>query len=1053
MGETAKKKMNGKKFRRIMIPIISLLLIINLLATVAMNIASSTLDTYLGKGKVTRNSIENTSSWDTDYYNLKYSDSNEARDAAYKVADKVMEEGTVLLKNNGVLPLEKGSTVTPFGRGYLEPIYGQLDSHGSAKWVIDPITPEQGLLESYNINYSAVDKMKATENPVGLKESLGTTAAGTVDSPLGGNSFIYEYDPIIYEQIESDPESTGIVFITRAGQEGSDKKYDAYEDGTSHYLALSENEKNTIKSAKEKCGDVIVVLVSSAPMELTPIMEGEYEADSILWVGHPGERGFSFLAKVMDGEVNPSGRTVDTYASDFTKDPSYQNIGSFQYNNSTAVSYGYGTSGEFNRYYTDYQEDVYMGYRYYETAHDIDDTFVYGELDNMGGVKAPGAVCYPFGYGLSYTTFEQEITSYKDDGKNIIVEVKVTNKGDIYSGKEVVQLYYNAPYTDLDKEYKIEKPTANLAAFSKTEELKPGESQLVKLTIAKEDMASYSYTHENSDGTTGCYMLEQGDYTISLRSNSHDIIDSRTTHIDSTIWYDGSDQEHIRQSDIDAQSSLDDKGNSLGYAKGSKTDKDITYIAATNKFQTSSDYMNTDSSILSRANWQSTFPKTVEGRSKSISEKYIDELGLESEFDVETDPTYGNVPGSVVYMEEQPESFQNNKLTLSDMRGKDYNDTEWDLFLNQIDWNDDKDGILLNFIGAAYTLGEIKSLGIPETVQVDGANGIKVQGSDMGYDMKKSSSLPFAPVMAATWNRDILYEVGAAFGAEAIQHGITGWYSPAINLHRSPFSGRVFEYYSEDPLLSGKLGAAVISGAGDQGLVCYIKHFGLNETETNRANLANTWATEQAMREVYLKPFEIAIKEAKMTVKYTADDEGNTETKVMRAATAVMPAQNAVGTIMGSCNYALLNDLLRDEWGFEGMVITDYWVWSKNSIRDLSLRTGSDAYLCNNIPVMWNLDDYTSPTARWSMRNSIHNIAYTLANSNVMQNASPGTTFNTSMAMWKMIAISVNTLIYLLVLVMIVGIVLRSKDEKKNPDNYKIRKIKNKNNLGIIKRG
>ncbi len=448
------------------------------------------------------------------------------------------------------------------------------------------------------------------------------------------------------------------------------------------------------------------------------------------------------------------------------------------------------------------------------------------------------------------------------------------------------------------------------------------------------------------------------------------------------------------------------------------------------------------SSVLTRADWKGTFPETAEGRTKSLNEEFADGLGLETTFDVETDPTFGNVEGSLVYQSEYPSSNADNGLTLASMRGLDYDDPLWDDFLDQIDWEGDSDGILLNFAGAAYMLGSISSLGIPATVQEDGANGLKVQGSDSGYDMSASSSFPFAPVIAATWNVDLVYEVGAAFGQEALENGVNGWYCPAVNLHRSQFSGRVFEYYSEDPLLSGKLAAACISGAGDQGMVCYIKHFALNDLETNRSALCSVWATEQTMRELYMKPFEIAIKEARMTVKYTVDEDGNTATRVMRAATGVMPAQSGVGTIVGTCNYALLNSVLRDEWGFRGMVVSDYWVWGDNNFRDLCIRTGTDAYLCLYMPLMWSVEDYDSATARWAMRNSIHNIAYALANSNVTQGAAPGTTYRKTMPAWKMGFIALNVVLYLLVAAGIVLLVLRGRDEKVHPECYRPRKPK-----------
>lgn len=1033
-------KMSNRKFRSILIPILTIMLLLSFVANIAANMMSSTLDTYVGKGDSYIDLADGTKDWNSNYYKTLYSNNSESTDAAYKVARQVSEEGSILLKNDGILPLAKKSTVMPFGRAYLSPIYGQQSSGGSAKWVVNPITPEKGL-SAFTINQNAVDLMKASPEPEGLIEAKGTTAAGKAGSVLGGDCKIYEYDPSIYKDLKSVSDTTGIVFITRSGQEGQDQKYDAYEDGTPHYLALSENEKGAIRAAKKTCGSVVIVLVSSAAMELTPLLSGELEADAILWVGHPGERGFSTLSSLLNGDVNPSGRTVDIYVNDLTKDPTYQNIGKSTYSNLKVTTAGFSGESEFNRLYTEYQEGMYMGYRYYETADEVDKSFVYGELDKQGAYASEGAVCYPFGYGLSYTNFEQKLENLtqEDDG-TVTATVKVTNTGDV-AGKEVVQLYYSAPYTELDQEYKIEKPTVNLIAFDKTDILDAGESQTVTLKFDVEDMSSYSYTHDNADGTKGCYMLEKGDYVISLRKNSHDVIAEETVIQPETIWYDGSDENHIRKSEISAQSALDNEGNSLGYPARSEDNKDKEYVAASNQFQASSDYMNTDSMILSRSNWLVTQPKAAPNKTKEISKEFADLLNKENTFDVETDEQLGNVEGSLVYAKEDPTSNADNGLVLSDLRGLSYYDEKWDKLLDQIDWNAEKNGIMMNFSGAAYITGAVNSIGLPSTEEYDGANGLKVKGSDSGYDMTKSSSFGFAPLMSATWNEDLLYEVGAAFGQESLQNNINGWYAPAINLHRSAFSGRVFEYLSEDPVLSGKLAARIISGAGDQGMFCYLKHFALNETETGRADLATYWADEQTMRELYMKAFEIAIEEATMTINYTSDDKGTISSKTMRAATAVMAAQNAVGITVGECNYALLNNVLRKEWGFQGMVVTDYWVWGKDNIRDFALRAGSDTYLCMYMPVLWGLTDYDSATAHSVMRNALHNIGYTVANSNAMQGIAPGGVKKITMSPWMKMLIVFDFVMVLLIGGGIFWIVKRTKHEKAFPELYK-RKIK-----------
>ena len=1038
MKKKPKLKMSNRKFRAILIPIMTLVLVLVLVVNAAASMLGSTLDTYVGAGSSYIVTPDGVKDWDANYYQTLYSNNAESTEGAYDVARRMAEEGSILLKNDGILPLAAGSSVMPFGYAYLSPIYGQLTSGGSAKWVINPVTPEQGL-SAYAINTAAADLMKAAGEPQIIVEAAGTIAAGVAGSMLGGDCKIYEYDPSIYAGLSPVSDTTGIVFVTRSGQEGQDQKYDAYEDGTPHYLALTENEKGAIKAAKDTCGSVIVVLVTSAPMELGDLMGGELEADAILWIGHPGERGFATLSGLLSGAVNPSGRTVDIYPADFTADPTYQNLGAFSYSNLYVTKPGFnpGTEETYARMYIEYQEGMYMGYRYYETADLMDESFVYGELDGKGAFVTNGAVCYPFGYGLSYTTYEQELVSVTETSGQVTATVRVTNTGKV-AGREVVQLYYTAPYTDLDIKNKIEKPAVNLVAFDKTGMLEPGASETVTLTFAMEDMASYSYVHQNPNGTVGCYMLEEGEYVISLRANSHDVIAEAVVNQTATVWYDGSDDGHIRQSEKDAQSGM----NADGTLTGTPADPEATgWTNATNQFQTSSDYMNTDSVILSRADWANTQPKTPEGRTKEISDQFAAQLGIETSFDVNTDPTFGNVEGSLVYAATAPTSGAKNGLVVSNMRGLDYYDEKWDQLLDQIDWNADKNGILLSFTGAAYTTGAINSIGLPATVDQDGANGLKVNGAgDGGYDMTKSSSFGFAPLMAATWDVELIYEVGAAFGQESLQNGINGWYCPAINLHRSVFNGRVFEYYSEDPVLSGKLAAAVISGAGDQGMFCYVKHFALNDTDTGRDRLSNFWADEQTMRELYLKAFEIAIEEARMTIRYY-DESGEMTSRTMRAATAVMPAQNCVGTTVGHANYALLTNILRKEWGFKGMVVSDYWVWGDNALRDLCLRTGCDTYLCIYMPVMWNVNDYDSATARSVMRSAIHNIAYTVANSNTMQGMAPGAVQKVHMSPWQIGLYIADAVIALLLIGGVLLMVRRAKAEKAHPEQFK-RKVK-----------
>ena len=1001
-----KKKLTQRTFRILVIIPMAILLVLGVVLNAAAVMLKSTFDQFLGAGEKT---VVGASDLDGQYYEVKYADAEAAKEAGYAVADQVNAEGSILLKNNGVLPLASDAEVVPFGYAFRNPVYGQSTASGSAKWPDDPITPYAALNGSaLTLNADAVNAITKGGKVIKLTEAEGTRVAkGT--SALGGDFSIPEFDPAGYDGAASVPNGTALVFVARGGQEGSDVKSDAYADGTPHYLALTEAEKGTIAAAKRLCKNVVLIVNSAAPMELAPVMDGEYEVDAILWIAHPGERGFAALPKILTGEINPSGRTVDIWTSDFTADPSYQAIGEHRYTNYEVTSASYTDGGTFNGMYNEYMEGVYMGYRYYETAAEVDPSFDYD-----------AAVVFPFGYGLSYTTFTQEIVSLSDDGYTITATVKVTNTGSV-AGKEVVQIYYTAPYTELDAKERVEKPVCSLVAFSKTSELAVGKSEELTVTFTWDDLTSYAAYHDNGNGTTGCYLLEAGDYVISVRKNSHEVFDSKTLTIAETIWYDGSDDDHIRKTEKDAQSILDDNGNPTGEPMNG------AFVAATNLFQISTDYMNANSTVLSRTDWNGTQP--VGFSEKAIDESFIPYLGLEITFDPNTDVRLGNVEGSIVYSAADPVSGQDNGLMLSDLRGASYDDPRWEQLLDQIDYTADRDNIKGNLSGAAYVTFAIESIGLPATVEADGANGLKVsdalESGTSGYVMSKTSTFGMAPLLAATWNTELMYEFGAALGQEALQHGVTGWYAPAINLHRSMFSGRIFEYYSEDPVLSGWMAAAAISGAMDNGMMCYVKHFALNDTETGRANLIYTWADEQTMRELYLKAFEIAIKNAKSTIRYYGEN-GALEQKTIRAATAIMATQTCFGWVSGECNYELLTLLLRNEWGFRGTAHSDYWVWNGDNLRDLAVRAGCDTYLCNNTP-MWSLVDLDSPTAQSVIRNAIHNLAYTMANSNAMQGMAPGSIVLVGTSPWVYALIGIDAAIVLLLAGGVAWIILRGR--------------------------
>ena len=1010
-----KKRMSNRKFQLIVIPIAAFLLVLAIALSVAASIFKPFMDDWYGMGN--SHVVGGEDGKTAEYYNAKYKTAEEAKIAAYAVAEKVTDEGMVLLKNNGVLPLTPKAEVAPFGYRYIAPTYGQGGDWGSAKPVVSPVTPEQVLNKHFTVNSQTVDSMKRASTPSSLKEASGTLdPTGPEASGLGGNSILYEYESRIYNNTSGLKDTTAIVFLGRAGGEDLDFKYDAYADGTPHYLALTANEKDTLRLAKASCKNVVVVIMSSAAMELAPLMSGELEADAIVWAGHTSERGLNSLGKILVGEVNPSGRTVDIFPADFTKDPTYQNFGAMYYTNSKLLYGGKDTP------FIEYEEGIYYGYRYYETEAAENAQFVYGELDGAGAIKTVGAVNYPFGYGLSYSQFSQSMTHDEKNG-GIEVEVTVTNDNG-NAGKEVVQLYVTAPYTQYDKDNGIEKSAVALLDFAKTKSIAEGESDKVNFNIDIEDLVCYNSKRVNSDGTKGCYMLEAGEYIISLRKNSHDVIDSFTYTVEENIYFDNTNP---RKSEKIMQAKLDAEGKALNEPANGKS-----FVAATNLFDDMTEYMETEATVFTRKDWKNTFPSTPTGRRKAVSEKVGATFNAEN-FDYKNDPLLGNVAGSKVYSATAPASGADNGLTVSMMRGKDYYDPDWEKLLDQIDWGK-KSQITNGLFAANYMTGEIDSIGLPTTRHCDGANGLKNK-----QDYNLTASYGYAPLMASTWNLELLTELGEAIGQEALMNDYFGWYSPAFNLHRSPFCGRIFEYYSEDPILSGKVATAIVTGTGENGLQCYIKHFVLNDTETNRANFIHTWATEQTMREIYLKPFEMVIRDARMTVKYY-DNDGNMTQRVMRAANALMASQNDVGSMIAFGNYNLMTGLVRTEWGFTGTITTDmfYPDGSYKAITDLMLRAGCDTFLTT----LNNITDKSSATSLTLMREAIHHVAYAVANSNVMQGVAPGSTRTYGISPWLFWAVPVIVVIGLAGVALVVLTVLRAVDGRKHPENY----LNNRNN-------
>ena len=1010
--ENGKKKMSSKKFIAIMAPIMAVLLVIALAASIAMPLLSSTMDTYLGRGARYTVTIDGAENWDSKYYDQKFTDTSSTTGSVsygLQVAKKITDEGEVLLKNNGLLPIAKGTKVTPFGYRFISPIYGGTGSGNVDASKDYIVTAEKGLV-NFEVNSTVVNKMK---NGTVIELTADGTVSGTSGNEAGtgfsgATTALYELDPAVYAGTEAScADTVGIVYLGRVGGEGGNLQNTSYADGTPYELALTSYEKEMLNFAKNNCKSVVAVIESSNVMELGELMDGgEYECDAIIWVGGAGATGFASLGDILCGDVNPSGRTADLWDRNLSKNPVFVNFMPdriYANTDGVMVEFMNFTNG---LYFVELEEGIYSGYRYFETASDI------------GAIDYESAVVYPFGYGLSYTTFTQEITDFNTSGDDISVTIRVTNTGD-QAGKDVVQLYYTAPYTDYDKQNKVEKASVNLAAFGKTGLLAAGASEDVVLSFPKEDMASYAYMHDNGDGTRGCYLLEAGTYTVSLRNNSHDVIEARSFDIGSTIAYDNSNP---RRSEKDAQSAWDENGNVLGFPKAAQADESASYIAATNRFEDSNDYMNTEATLLTRADWANTQPTApVEG--KTISPE---RLAKATSFDIENDPALGNAAQSVA----APVSGQAIGLSVSAMRGLDYNDPSWDALMDQLEYNEE---LYTAFNWATFEIKAVESIGLPNVICHDGPQGWGMTGADGGPD---TTAFPTEVVVASTFNVDLAYEYGDAIGQESLVIGFTGWYGPAMNLHRSAFNGRNFEYYSEDPLLNGKMGAACISGAADNGVICFLKHFFANDYEGPACSMA-TWADEQTLREIYAKPFEIAAKEAKMTVKYISDTEGTMSTKVVRGLTGMMMGANLVNGEWNAAN-AQVQGMLHDEWGFEGLTSTDMCLQCTPNIIDKVLRSGTDlrmgTFWMQYVPG-WvgqtNLNDPDSNVTKAELRRAFKNVAYSVANSNIMQGVTPGSITRYQTSPWVYWLIAGDAVIAIALAVMSVAIVRKVKSEKK----------------------
>lgn len=762
--------------------------------------------------------------------------SDETNEEAAEVAEEIMEDGIVLLKNESLLPLNETKKLNIFGWESINPAYGGAGS-GGINDLYEIVSLNQGLENAgFSINQELVDFYNnyGADNPeMSIQKQSWTLPEPPVDTysdELIKSAKEYSDVAVVVLSRKAGEGHNDIPMdVRKAAYDNNSDEYDDFPEGE-HYLQLSQTERDMVDMVCSNFDNVIVVYNGANQFELG--FADEYpQIKSVVWCPGTGNVGFNALGKVFSGEVNPSGKTPDTFIYDMTTAPWWNNAEKTEYTNLADMAVegmNAGTAQVYAPAFTNYVEGIYVGYKYYETAA------------QEGAIDYDKTVQYPFGYGLSYTEFEQKMGELEEKDGQISVDVEVTNTGDV-AGKDVVEVYYKPPYTNGG----IEKSSANLIEFAKTDLLQPGESQTVTVTFSIEDMASYD------ENNAKAYVLEKGDYVISINSDSHTVLDQKTYTADKDVVYKG---ENKRTSDDTAAT------NVFEDAKG-----DVTYLSRADHF----------------ANYEEA---TAAPASAELGEPYVSEYHLNSNFDKTT------------YLNDEdvmPTTGADNGLTLADMRDADYDDPRWEKLLDQLTVDE-----MANMIAmAGYQTAAMDSVGKVATLDFDGPAAINNNFTGVG-----SIGFPIEVVVASTWNKELAQAWGECMGKISQEMGAEGWYAPGMNTHRTAFGARNYEYFSEDGVLAGNMGAKAVEGARKYGVYSYIKHFALYE---GNAKMVSVWSNEQAIREIYLKPFEISVKQG--------------------GANAVMVSWSFLGDKWTGESSNLMNTVLRDEWGFRGMALTDFF--------------------------------------------------------------------------------------------------------------------------------
>ena len=929
------------------------------------------------------NSDIDTSGLDLEYNKADYTKEN-IGEAEAALHQQIADEGTVLLSNEGILPMAKDTEFSFFSVNSAT-VSASDSMLGGRK--LTQIFENAGV----KINSTLMDFYTEQSKTYGL--SSGSISFGDAEDfainevPL---SVLQENTDVL----DSAKNTVPVYFLKRVAGEGRDMPRSMYnhaesaEDKAKSYLEPDSTELEIISYLNDHFDNVILVTNSNAALELDWVKDYS-NVKAVLSC-----TTIESIPYILTGQVNPSGRTVDTFAADASKSPAAQNFGDYQY---------VDENGELTKYnYVTYEEGIYVGYKYYETRYED----VILNQGNAGDYDYEKEVIYPFGYGLSYTTFEWSDMQTTWSGDECTVTVDVENTGDM-AGKDVVEIYAQSPYTEYDKANGVEKSSVQLVAYGKTKELAPGERETVSCTFSKEQLKAYD---ENNAKT---YIFDAGDYYITAAKNAHDAINNIIT---------------VKAESAAEASAINGNTELVAIYTPENTDTDFTTYATdsysgveiTNQLQD----CKADVVYLSRSDWEGTFP-THDGEpgtqistwgneingEDGASYTYVKEASPELITELDSFSSGTDIDPATL-ADTQIVYGADNGLKLIDLRGRDFDDPLWDDLLDELTADE-----IYNTVGVSgYGIEYIDSVEKPFNIDADTAAGLFYGGT--------GAMFPNAMTLAQTWNLELASEYGEIIGNEGLLGGADGWYAPSMNLHRTPFSGRNGEYYSEDAYLSGAVASREVYGAASKGMYTYIKHFAFNDQENHRGDRDGqfsvaTWFNEQSARELYLVPFEMCMKAGDVTLNYVEKQEDGSfanASKQIRASQGVMTSFNRAGATWAGGDYGLITGILRNEWAFDGIVMTDNANTGVFMDGYQMTEAGADVKL-TSLPASARYDfDKNDPATYYYARQAMHRVLYTIANSKSMNGAMPGSHIKDGLRTTEKIRLAINVIFGLLIL-------------------------------------